>query len=91
MSDGWTGPTRLSIINLLVYSKVNTVFLKLVNASNSIKDHKYIYNLLKNVIKEVETDNVVQIVTNNESVFVKEGKLLMKKFNLYWTECGTLN
>ena len=91
MSDGWTGPTRLSIINLLVYSKGNTVFLKLVNASNSIKDHKYIYNLLKNVIKEVETDNVVQIVTNNESVLVKEGKLLMKKFNLYWTEYGTLN
>ncbi|KAL6312457.1 hypothetical protein AAG906_021673 [Vitis piasezkii] len=46
MSDGWTGPTRLSIINFMVYSK-----------------------------------------GNNRSVFVKAGKLLMKKCNLYWTSC----
>ena len=30
---------------------------------------------------------MVQIVTNNGSAFVKEGKLLMKKYNLYWTPC----
>ena len=40
MSDGWTGPTRLSIINFMVYSKGSTVFLKSVDASNNIKDHK---------------------------------------------------
>ncbi|RVW86129.1 hypothetical protein CK203_038010 [Vitis vinifera] len=88
MSDGWTGPTRLSIINFMVYSKGSTVFLKSVDASNSIKDHKYIYKLLKNVIKEVRVDNVVQIVTDNGSAFVKARKLLMKKFNLYWTPCA---
>ncbi|KAL6326314.1 hypothetical protein AAG906_005508 [Vitis piasezkii] len=88
MSDGWTGPTRLSIINFMVYSKGSTVFLKSVDASNNIKDHKYIYKLLKNVIKEVGVDNVVQIVTDNGSAFVKAGKLLMKKFNLYWTPCA---
>ncbi|RVW74958.1 hypothetical protein CK203_049908 [Vitis vinifera] len=53
MSDGWTGPTKLSIINFMVYSKGTTVFLKSVNASNYIKDHKYIYELLKTIIKEV--------------------------------------
>ena len=42
MSDGWTGPTKLSIINFMVYSKGTTVFLKSVDASNYIKDHKYI-------------------------------------------------
>ncbi|WJZ92484.1 hypothetical protein VitviT2T_011474 [Vitis vinifera] len=88
MSDGWTGPTRLSIINFMVCSKGSTVFLKSVDASNSIKDHKYIYKLLKNVIKEVGIDNVVQIVTDNGSASVKAGKLLMKKFNLYWTPCA---
>ena len=87
MLDGWTGPTRLSIINFMVYSKGSTVFLKLADASNNIKDHKYIYKLLKNVIKEVGVDNVVQIVTNNRSMFVKTWKVLMKKFNLYWTPC----
>ena len=71
----------------MVYSKGITVFLKSVDASNNIKDHKYIYKLLKTVIKEVDWENVVQIVIDNGSVFVKVEKLLMKKFNLYWTPC----
>ena len=64
------------------------VFLKLVDASNNIKDQKYIYELLKIVIKEVGRKNVVQIVIDNRSTFVKVGKLLMKKFNLYRTPCA---
>ena len=40
------------------------------------------------MIKEVGDVNVVQIVTNNRSAFVKAGKLLMKKYNLYWTPCA---
>ena len=87
MCDGWTGPTKLSIINFMVYSKGSIIFLKSVDASDKIKDNKYIYSLLKYVIKEVGQANVVQIVTYNGSAFVKEGKLLMKKYNLYWTSC----
>ena len=87
MSDGWTGPIRLSIINFMVYLKGSTMFLNSIDASNNIKDLKYRYKLLKNVIKEVEVDNMVQIVTDNESAFMKAGKVLMKKFNLYWTPC----
>ena len=49
--------------------------------------NKYIYGLLKDVIKEVDEANVVQIVTDNGSAFVKERKLLVKKYNLYWTSC----
>ena len=88
MSDGWTGPTKLSIINFMVYLKGSTIFLKSVDASDKIKDNKYIYSLLKDVIKEVGETNVVQIVTDNGSAFVKAGKLLMKKYNLYWTPCA---
>ena len=88
MSDGWTGPTKLSIINFMVYSKESTIFLKSVDASDKIKDNKYIYGLLNDVIKEVGETNVVQIVTDNGSAFVKAGKLLMKKYNLYWTPCA---
>ena len=87
MLDGWTRPTKLSIINFMVYSKRTTVFLKLVYASNYIKDHKYIYELLKTIIKEVGKENVVPIVTDNESAFMKVRKQLMKKYNLYWTPC----
>ena len=87
MCDGWTGPTKLSIINFMIYSKGSTIFLKSVDASDKIKDNKYIYGLLKDVIKEVGEANVVQIVTDNRSIFVKAGKLLMK-YNLYWTPCA---
>ena len=31
---------------------------------------------------------MVQIVTDNGLAFVKAGKLLMKKYNLYWTPCA---
>ena len=87
--DGWTGPTKLSIINFMLYCKGSRIFLKSVDASENIKDNKYIYSLLKDVIKEVGETNVVQLVTDNGSTFVKAGKLLMKKYNLYWTPCAT--
>ena len=73
----------MSIINFMVYSKGSTIFLKHVDASDKMKDNKYIYGLLKDVIKEVGEANVVQIVTDNGSAFVEAGKLLMKKYNLY--------
>ena len=88
MCDGWTGPMKLNIINFMVYSKGSTIFLKSVDAFEKIKDNKYIYGLLKEVIKEVGETNVVQIVTHNGLVFVKARKLLMKKYNLYWTSCA---
>ena len=83
MCDRWTRPMKLSIINFMVYSEGSTIFLKSVDASNNIKDNKYIYGLLKDVIKEVGKQNVVQIVIDNGSAFVKAGKLLMKKYKLY--------
>ena len=82
MCYGWTGPTKLSIINFIVYCKGSIIFLKFVDASDNIKDNKYIYSLLKDVIKEVGEENVMKIITNNGSAFVKAGKLLMKKYNL---------
>ena len=78
---------KLSIINFMVYYKGSTIFLKSVDASKKIKDNKYIYDLLKDVIKEVGETNVVEIVTDNGSALVNVGKLLMKKYNLSWTPC----
>ncbi|XP_058108745.1 uncharacterized protein LOC131251799 [Magnolia sinica] len=88
MCDGWTRPTNLSIINFMLYCRGQPVFLKSIDASGRIKDHEYIYALLKGVIRDVGSQNVVQVVTDNGSAFVKAGKKLMKKFNLYWTPCA---
>ena len=43
----------------MVYCKEIKIFLKSVDASNNIKDNKYIYGLLKDMIKEVGDANVV--------------------------------
>ncbi|CAL2256638.1 unnamed protein product [Prunus armeniaca] len=58
MSDGWTGPMRLSIINFM------------------------------DVIKEVGPSNVVHIVTDNGSAFVKAGQMMMERYPIYWTPCA---
>ena len=73
---------KLNIINFMVYCKGSAFFLKSVDALENIKDNKYIYGLLKDMIKEVGEANVVQIVTDNGSTFVKAEKLLMNKYNL---------
>ena len=88
MCDGWTGPTKLSIINFMVYCKGKTVFLKSVDASDKIKDHMYIYGLMRGVVQSIGSKNVVQIVTDNGSNYKKAGQLLMEKYNLYWTPCA---
>ena len=59
MCDRWTELTKLRIINFMVYSKGSTIFFKFVDASNYIKDNKYIHGLLKDVIKEVDKQIVV--------------------------------
>ena len=59
MCDRWIELMKLSLINFMVYSKGSTIFFKFVDASNYIKDNKYIHGLLKDVIKEVDKQNVV--------------------------------
>ena len=73
MCDGWTDPTKLSIINFMVYSKGSAISLNSVDAFDKIKDNKYIYGLLKDMIKEVGEANVMQIVPDNGLTFVKAG------------------
>ncbi|XP_077242611.1 uncharacterized protein LOC143883140 [Tasmannia lanceolata] len=88
MTYGWTGPTRQSIINFVVYCDGKTVFLKSIEASAVIKDYRYIYKLLVEVIKEVGEKNVVQIVTDNGSNYKKAEQKIMEKYHIFWTPCA---
>ena len=45
--------------------------------------------MIKEVIYDVSPINVVQIVINNGFTFMKAKKMLMKKFDFYWTPCAT--
>ena len=62
--DGWTGPMGLSIINFIVYLIGNTIFLKSFVAQDNIKDNKYIYHLLKNVVKKKVVQNKYKQLIN---------------------------
>ncbi|XP_077249199.1 uncharacterized protein LOC143888647 [Tasmannia lanceolata] len=88
MSDGWTGPMRQSIINFMVYCDGKTVFLKSIEASDVVKDYKFIYKHMADVIKVVGRENVVQIVTDNGSNYKKAGQKIMSKYQISWTPCA---
>ncbi|XP_077215765.1 uncharacterized protein LOC143850392 [Tasmannia lanceolata] len=88
MSNGWTGPTRQSFTNFMVYCDSKTVFLKSIEASDVVKDYKFIYKHMIDVIKVVEKENVVQIVTDNGSNYKKAGQKIMSKYNIFWTPCA---
>ena len=90
MADGWTSFTRRQIVNFLAYCDGKTVFLKSVDASDKVKDAKYIYKLLVEVVQKVGPENVVQIVTDNGTNFKKAGEMLQAddRFSCFWTPCA---
>ncbi|XP_043813655.1 uncharacterized protein LOC122723833 isoform X2 [Manihot esculenta] len=90
MCDGWSGPTRMSIVNFLVYSNRGTMFYKSINASDvEHKDGEYYFKIMKEVVEEIGPQKVVQVVTDNEAAIKLGGKKLMEKFpNLYLTVCS---
>ncbi|XP_010277640.1 PREDICTED: uncharacterized protein LOC104612032 [Nelumbo nucifera] len=90
MCDGSTGPTKLSIINFMMYCNGQTMFNKSINACSDRHNAQYLFNLMNAVVDEVGAENVVQIVTDNGSAYKVAGKMLkQKRKHLYWTPCAT--
>ncbi|KAK3205534.1 hypothetical protein Dsin_019580 [Dipteronia sinensis] len=89
MSDGWKDMRGRLLINFLINNLYDTVFLKLVDASNAVKDATMLFNLLNSVVEEVGEDLVVQVVTDNTPSYKKSGEMLMqKRTRLWWTSCA---
>ncbi|CAO2836261.1 unnamed protein product [Amaranthus hypochondriacus] len=90
MCGGWTGPTKMHIINFHVYSYRGIVFHKSVDATDvRSRTGKYYFSLMKKVIEEVGPSSVVQIITDNEAAMKLAGKKVMETFpNIYWTACS---
>ena len=64
------------------------MFLKLVDASDRVKDANLLFQLLDEVIMEVGVTNVVQVITNNASNYVLAGKMLESKHKtIFLTPC----
>ncbi|XP_006588045.1 uncharacterized protein [Glycine max] len=65
------------------------MFLKSVDGSDFVKTCENLFELLDAIVKEVGEENVVQVVTDNESNYVLTDKLLEdKRKHIYWTPCA---
>jgi len=78
----------------MAVTDIGPMFLKLINASDEIKDKDFIARHMRDVVMEVGPDNVVQIITDNAVVCKVTSMLIELEFpSIYWTPCivHTLN
>ncbi|KAM0850483.1 hypothetical protein ACQ4PT_053047 [Festuca glaucescens] len=90
MCDSWTGPSRMSIINFMVFCNGRMHFHKSVNATGCVQNHQYVLEQIKKVVvNEIGEKFVVQIVTDNGSNFKKACKELCKEYpHITWQPCA---
>ena len=65
VSDGWSDPQRRPFINIMAVSDGDPVFIKAIDGSGELKDKHYIAEVLKDVVKEIGHEKVVQVITDN--------------------------
>ncbi|CAG7870124.1 unnamed protein product [Brassica rapa] len=90
MSDGWRDSVvQKDIVNFLVNSPKGSVFIRSKEVFEVVKDATLLFKLLDDMVEEVGEKNVVQVVTDNASNYVKAGRLLeAKRPHLFWTPCA---
>ena len=92
--DGWSNPQRRPLINIMVVSDGGPVFIKIIDGSGEFKDKHYIAWVLKDAIKEIGHEKVVQVITDNANVMKSAGALIEGEYpKIFWTPCivHTLN
>ncbi|CAH1433740.1 unnamed protein product [Lactuca virosa] len=73
----------------MVNSPKGSMFVKSVDVSDVSKDADLLFHVLDKMVEEVGEKNVVQVVTDNASAYVRAGKMLeAKREHLYWIPCA---
>uniref|UniRef100_A0ACD5X5U7 Uncharacterized protein n=1 Tax=Avena sativa TaxID=4498 RepID=A0ACD5X5U7_AVESA len=91
---GWSDPQRRPILNSIAMTEGGPMFLKAINTEGEVKSKEYIFDRLREVIEEVGSKNVVQVITNNASNCKYAGLKIEGHYkNIFWTPCvvHTLN
>ena len=94
VSNGWSNPQMRHFINIMAVIDGGLVFIKAIDGSDEFKDKHYIDGVLKDAIKEIGHEKVVQVITNNASVMKFVGALIEGEYpKIFWTPCvvHTLN
>ena len=92
--DGWSDPQRRPLINIMVASDGGPLFIKEIVGSGEFKDKHFIAEVLKDAIKEIGHEKVVQVIIDNASVMKSTGALIEGEYpKIFWTPCvvHTLN
>ena len=90
MCDSWTGPTKMCIINFMIFCNGQMFFHKTVNATGYIQNAEFVYDCIKTVVvEEIGVEFVVQIVTDNGSNYKKSCKQLTAEYkHITWQPCA---
>ncbi|CAA7045367.1 unnamed protein product [Microthlaspi erraticum] len=73
----------LKVLNFLVYCPEKVVFLRSVDASDSL------LVIFREVVEEIGPANVVQVITKCDDHYAAAGKQLMLEYpSLYWVPCA---
>ncbi|CAN6353633.1 unnamed protein product [Urochloa humidicola] len=90
MCDSWTGPTKMCIINFMIFCNGRMFFHKTINATGHVQNAEFIYDCIRKVvIDEVGKEFVVQIVTDNGSNYKKACKQLTDEYkHITWQPCA---
>ena len=90
MCDGWSSRTRNYIINFMIYYDRSMLYHSSIDTTNVLKTVDYIFSLMYKIMEELGEENVVQVVTNNETSSKAIRMLLMEKQKqLFWSLCAT--
>ena len=75
MSDGWRDEVmQKDIINFLVNYPRGSFFMKSMDVSEVSKDANLLFGILDDMVEEVGEENVIRVITDNASAYVKAGK-----------------
>jgi hypothetical protein len=79
----------ICIINFMICCNGRMFFHKTVNATGQIQNAEFIYDCIKEVVKDVGESCVVQIVTDNGSNYKKACKQLIDEYPyITWQPCA---
>lgn len=77
-------------MDFLVSPPSGTMFLKLVDAFDRVKDAKILFEILNEMTRTAREVNVVQVIIDNSSNYLLARKMLESKYrSIFWTPCAT--
>ena len=75
LSNGWRDSTvQKDIVNFLVNCPRGLIFIRMMDVSNVVKDEHLLFKTHDDLVKEVGEENMVQVVIDNASNYVKVDK-----------------